>query len=61
MKSMWHTCLVLSSEGDSDSKQKVVRVQLLRKHGTLDPPGNKFDPASVVKEPVRQTNEVCQI
>ena len=30
-------CHVLSSEGDSDSKQKAVRVQVLRTHGTQGP------------------------
>ena len=48
IKSVWHTCLVLPSEGDSDSKPKAVRVQLLCTHGTQGPPENKFDLASVV-------------
>ena len=32
------SCLTFSSEGDSDSKQKTVRVQVLCTHGTEGPP-----------------------
>ena len=53
-------CQVLSSEGDSDSKHKVVRVQVLCTHGTQGPQEKSLIEHMLLRS-VRKTNKVCRI